>query len=97
MRWRMIAHAIDRERVIACGGVNIFGDPKADCWIMGFNPEPFWSEASRMNIARDAAAWAQVIWQSRLKTTRSFFFKRLKNKKQKIYSFRLNQMPFCFN
>jgi hypothetical protein len=60
MRWRMIAHAIDRERVIACGGVNIFGDPKADCWIMGFNPEPFWSEASRMNIARDAAAWAQV-------------------------------------
>jgi hypothetical protein len=60
MRWRMIAHAIDRERVIACGGVNIFGDPKADCWIMGFNPEPFWTEATRMNIARDAAAWAQV-------------------------------------
>jgi hypothetical protein len=40
----MIAHAIDRERVIACGGVNIFGDPKADCWIMGFNPEPFWCQ-----------------------------------------------------
>jgi len=40
----MIAHAIDRERVLACGGVNIFGDPKVDCWIMGFNPEPFWLE-----------------------------------------------------
>ncbi len=64
MRWRMIAHAIDRERVIACGGVNIFGDPKADCWIMGFNPEPFWTEATRMNIARDAAAWAQVTFNS---------------------------------
>jgi hypothetical protein len=56
----MIAHAVDRERVIACGGVNIFGDPKADCWVMGFNPDPFWSEGPRMNVARDAAAWAQV-------------------------------------
>lgn len=58
MRWRMIAESIDKEHVLACGGVNIFGDPKKNCWILGFSPEPFWSEATDMLVARDAAAWA---------------------------------------
>ena len=43
---------------MTCGGVNIFGDPKPNCWILGFNPEPFWSTAQEMEVARDAAAWA---------------------------------------
>ena len=38
--------------------MNIFGDPKPNCWILGFNPEPFWSTAAEMEVARDAAAWA---------------------------------------
>ena len=58
MRWRMIAQSIDKETVLACGGVNIFGDPKKHCWILGFAQEPFWSEAPHMLVARDAAAWA---------------------------------------
>ena len=58
MRWRMIAESIDKDHVLACGGVNIFGDPKKDCWILGFNPEPNWEKASNMLVARDAAAWA---------------------------------------
>ena len=44
--------------MLTCGGVNIFGDPKTDCWILGFDPDPFWSDAPKMNVARDAAAWA---------------------------------------
>ncbi len=43
---------------MTCGGVNIFGNPKPDCWILGFDPEPYWSEGPKMNVARDAAAWA---------------------------------------
>jgi len=58
MRWRMIAESIDKEHVLACGGVNIFGDPKKNCWILGFRPEPYWSPTNDMIIARDAAAWA---------------------------------------
>jgi len=58
MRWRMIAESIDKEHVLACGGVNIFGDPKKHCWTLGFAEEPFWSEAPNMLVARDAAAWA---------------------------------------
>ena len=48
----------DKKRILACGGVNIFGDPKRNCWTLGFNPDPFWSEAPPMLVARDAAAWA---------------------------------------
>ena len=48
----------DKKRILACGGVNIFGDPKRNCWTLGFDPEPFWSEARPMLVARDAAAWA---------------------------------------
>ena len=58
MRWRMIAESIDKEHVMACGGVNIFGDPKKHCWTLGFAEEPFWSESPNMLVARDAAAWA---------------------------------------
>ena len=58
MRWRMIAESIDKEHVLACGGVNIFGDPKKDCWLLGFSPEPKWTKATDMLVARDAAAWA---------------------------------------
>jgi len=58
MRWRMIAQSIDKDTVLACGGVNIFGDPKKHCWTLGFAEEPFWSEAPNMLVARDAAAWA---------------------------------------
>ena len=58
MRWRMIAESIDKEHVLACGGVNIFGDPKKDCWLLGFSPEPNWTTATDMLVARDAAAWA---------------------------------------
>ena len=47
-----------QDKVLTCGGVNIFGDPKTDCWILGFDPDPFWSEGPKMNVARDAAAWA---------------------------------------
>ena len=37
MRWRMVANSIDNDRVLACGGTNIFGDPKKNCWILGFD------------------------------------------------------------
>ncbi len=53
MRWRMIAHAIDRERVIACGGVNIFGDPKA-----GKNSSLFY--ACYFEIAEDPKAGTKL-------------------------------------
>ena len=39
--------------------MNIFGDPKTDCWILGFDTGvPKWESAPSMNVARDAAAWA---------------------------------------
>ena len=44
--------------MLTCGGVSIFGDPKTDCWILGFDPDPFWSDGPKMNVARDSAAWA---------------------------------------
>ena len=48
--------------MLTCGGVNIFGDPKPDCWTLGFSRGRDRS-ASRtktpsMRVARDAAAWA---------------------------------------
>ena len=45
--------------MLACGGTNIFGDPKRNCWILGFRGRtPFWSSGPDMLLARDAAAWA---------------------------------------
>lgn len=60
MRWRMIASNIDQERVLACGGVNVFGDPKTNCWLLQFpaSGHPFWTPTQEMLVARDAAAWA---------------------------------------
>ncbi|TRY67807.1 hypothetical protein TCAL_02278 [Tigriopus californicus] len=58
MRWRAITSTLEKDKVITCGGVNIFGDPKSNCWILSFDPDPSWSVASPMNVARDAAAWA---------------------------------------
>ena len=59
MRWKMIANTIDEDRVLACGGTNIFGQPKRDCWILGFRGRtPFWSPGPDMLTARDSAAWA---------------------------------------
>jgi len=59
MRWRMISATIDRDLVMSCGGVNIFGDPKTDCWQLSLRPPPpTWKTAPSMRIARDAAAWA---------------------------------------
>ena len=55
----MIANTIDEDRVLACGGTNIFGQPKRDCWILGFRGRtPFWSPGPDMLTARDSAAWA---------------------------------------
>ncbi len=60
MRWRTITQTLGRDRVITCGGVNAFGDPKADCWTLGFGSSspPRWSKSPSMHTARDAAAWA---------------------------------------
>ena len=61
MRWRMITSSIEREKVMTCGGVNIFGDPKTNCWILedfDDNDGPRWNPANNMIVARDAAAWA---------------------------------------
>lgn len=49
---------------MTCGGVNIFGDPKADCWTLEFERSPSgavdaaWTRSTSMEVARDAAAWA---------------------------------------
>ena len=46
MRWRMVANSIDNDRVLACGGTNIFGDPKRNCWVLGFETgDPRWTKA----------------------------------------------------
>ncbi len=61
MRWRMVTATIARDKVLSCGGVNIFGDPKTDCWTLGFRrgrSEAVWTKSSSMRTARDAAAWA---------------------------------------
>ena len=62
MRWRMVTNAIDRDRVLTCGGVNIFGDPKRDCWTLEFSSggdrSASWRKSRSMGVARDAAAWA---------------------------------------
>lgn len=58
MRWRTITSTIGEDKLITCGGVNIFGDVKQECWILSFNPDPEWSSAPKMIVGRDAAAWA---------------------------------------
>eukprot|EP00095_Tigriopus_kingsejongensis_P007693 snap_masked-scaffold142_size315517-processed-gene-0.4 protein:Tk07693 transcript:snap_masked-scaffold142_size315517-processed-gene-0.4-mRNA-1 annotation:"hypothetical protein" len=58
MRWRAITSTLEKDKVITCGGVNLFGDPKPNCWTLAFDPDPEWSTASPMRVARDAAAWA---------------------------------------
>ncbi len=69
MRWRMVTSAVDRDTVLTCGGVNIFGDPKTDCWALEFpsngvprrdsrSSGPEWRKAASMRVARDAAAWS---------------------------------------
>ncbi len=47
---------------MTCGGENIFGDPKTDCWALEFSRgrdrSASWRKAHSMAVARDAAAWA---------------------------------------
>ena len=52
MRWKMISASIDRDLVVACGGINFAGTPKTDCWRMEFvqfSRNPRWTSMQSLS------------------------------------------------